>query len=174
MRFLKCSESDRLFQGFPGGKAITIWPLLSSLFSKSSYWRAPGADSWKGSILHPGQNEPRFRILLAHNGATSAPRWEGPLAGAVLKAPQPHTRQGRGSLLGENQLLCFLRDPGARGEKKGEAKPQSVVGQTQCASRNKALGLREELTSSNPALSCFLVQSLPNVSPGLKALDGFG
>lgn len=84
MHFLKCLKCNGLFQGFPGGKAITIWPLLSRLFSKSSYLRAPGADSWKNSILHPSQHDPSFRILLAYNGATSAPLTPHQPGGEVL------------------------------------------------------------------------------------------
>lgn len=116
MHFLKCSKSYGLFQSFPGGKAITIWPLLSSLFSKSSYLRAPGADSWKSSILHPSQNDPSFRILLAHNGATSARGWQ------AQRSLNPTPAGGRGSPSGENSLLLFLHDPGAWRQEKGEGK----------------------------------------------------
>lgn len=104
MHFLKCSKSNGLVQGFPGGKEITIWPLLSSLFSKSSYLRAPGADSWKSSTLHPSQNDLSFHILLAHNGATSAPltphqpEGEGPHQGKP--APSPLLLRGKGEAKG--------------------------------------------------------------------------
>lgn len=77
-------------------KAITIWPLLFSLFSRSSYLRGPGADSWKSSIFHPSQNDPSFHILLAHNGATSAP----------LTPHRPGERFPIGGKLAPSLLAC--------------------------------------------------------------------
>lgn len=115
MHFCKCSKSNGLFQGFPGGKAITIWPLLSSLFSKSLYLRASGADSWKSSILHPGQNDLSFRILLAHNGATSAWGWQA-------QCSLNPTPAGGERFFGEKRLLLFLHGPGAQREENGEGK----------------------------------------------------
>lgn len=130
--------------------------------------RGPGADSWKSSIFHPSQNDPSFHILLADNGATSAPL-------------TPHRPGERFPIPTRGKLApSLLAWPWCLGKKKGggkakeqrEAGGNQRVGRQHCVSQNKASVLQEELTAvaACPQLG-FLAWLLPNFIPGLTGLE---